>query len=124
MSVASIERSRAGTRRTAEAVPGGDRGRRRAPVRLTARGRALVLAVLVALALMVGSIAVATTGGSPSSRSALPTTVVEQGDTLWGIATRHAPDRDPLLTMDEIRRLNGIKGSTIEVGQELVLPAR
>lgn len=94
-----------------------------APLRLTRRGRALLLAVALVLALLVGGAAVAATDDGPPPRSDLPTVVVQEGDTLWRIAAQHAPDRDPVATMIEIRRLNGLRGSKIEVGQELVLPA-
>ena len=39
--------------------------------------------------------------------------VVEEGDTLYGIAREHG------LTVDELRRLNELEGSTIYPGQEL-----
>lgn len=51
---------------------------------------------------------------SPSPRRATPTTyTVRSGDTLTAIAAKHG------LSLDELRRLNGIKGSHIEVGQKL-----
>jgi len=83
-----------------------------------------VVASILLLALLLGGAALAAAGNPPGTASGLPTVVVEQGDTLWGIATRHAPDRDPVATMAEIRRLNDLRGSRIETGQELVLPPR
>jgi LysM repeat protein len=50
--------------------------------------------------------------------------VVGTGDTLWTVATEVDPQGDPRATIAELRRLNGLTGSTIEVGQELVLPTR
>ena len=54
---------------------------------------------------------------------AAPTVVVRPGDTLWSIATRYEPGPDPLAAIERIRRLNGLSGYRIEVGQTLTLPA-
>ena len=57
--------------------------------------------------------------------SAEPTVVVVQpDDTLWSVAARHAPGRDPFRTIEEIQRLNGIADHTIHPGQQLLVPAR
>ena len=90
-------------------------------VRLTRRGRA----VLIALALLLAAIAVLFT--APASQAAdparpAPTVVVRSGDTLWSIATRYAPGADPFVTIDEIRRLNGLSGYMVPVGVRLTLP--
>jgi LysM repeat protein len=61
---------------------------------------------------------------TPPRSDSRPTVTVRSGDTLWNIATRHAPDANRGDTMDEIRRLNRLDGSRIEVGQQLVLPYR
>jgi nucleoid-associated protein YgaU len=50
--------------------------------------------------------------------------VVQPGDTLWSIAQRYAPARDPFETIDEIRRLNGITDYTVRPGQRLIIPRR
>jgi LysM repeat protein len=92
-------------------------------VRLTRRGRL----VLIALALLLAAIAVLLV--APASQAAGPagpstTVVVERGDTLWSIAAKYAPGRDPFATIDEIRRLNGLSDYTIQPGQRLTLPRR
>jgi LysM repeat protein len=94
-------------------------------VRLTSRGRAVVIGLLLNL-LVVGLAAAFLAGGSaPADRPAATATVVVQaGDTLWGIAKRVDPTGDPQRTVAELRELNGLQASTIEVGQQLVLPAR
>jgi len=51
-----------------------------------------------------------------------PTVVVQPDDTLWAIATRSAPDRDPYAAMAEIKKLNGIRGYVVHPGQRLQLP--
>ena len=99
----------------------GHRRRGRSVVRLTRRGRAVVLVLLLALAGLVAALA------APASRAADPsgaaeTAVVEPGDTLWSIAARHRPGRDPFGTIDAIRHLNGLTDYTIHPGQRLRLP--
>jgi LysM repeat protein len=45
--------------------------------------------------------------------------VVQPGDTLWRLAGRVAPDRDPLAEIDELRRLNHLDGPVLRPGQVL-----
>jgi LysM repeat protein len=64
---------------------------------------------------------------APSSRAAdppgpAPTAEVLPGDTLWSVAQRHRPARQPFRVIDEIRRLNGMDDYTIHAGQRLILP--
>jgi Tfp pilus assembly protein FimV len=47
--------------------------------------------------------------------------VVRPGDTLWDIAMRLAPDRDPRAVTAALERAAG--GTTIRAGQRIVLPA-
>jgi LysM repeat protein len=82
-----------------------------------------VVALLVGL--LVGVFAIA----SPPGRAANPSgthrvAVVQPGDTLWSIAERYAPGSDRLETIAEIRRLNGLRDTTVHPGQHLVLPIR
>jgi LysM repeat protein len=93
----------------------------RGRVRLTRRGRAVVVGVLVLLAALTTAVL------APASRAADPsppaaTAVVQPGDSLWSIAERHAPGHDPIATVEEIRRLNGLDGYTVHAGQRLAVP--
>jgi hypothetical protein len=95
--------------------------RHRRAVRLTRRGRA----VLWLVALLVTGLGLVL--AAPASEAADPagperTVVVQPGDTLWSIAQRYAPGGDPFTTIDEIRRLNGLTGYTIQAGEKLTLP--
>jgi LysM repeat protein len=92
-------------------------------VRLTRRGRVVVLCFCLLLAGLVAALA------SSASRAAQPgdppepeVAVVLPGDTLWSVAARHAPSDDPYGMIEEIRRLNDLSGHTIQPGQELILP--
>jgi len=49
--------------------------------------------------------------------------VVRQGDTLWSIATRLEPGRDPRQVVDAVARRNHIEGASLVPGQVLVVPA-
>ncbi|WP_158581683.1 LysM peptidoglycan-binding domain-containing protein [Actinomadura spongiicola] len=102
-----------------------------APIRLTRRGRAVVICfaatvTLVSLWLNVGPGALA--GGRDSRDTpsrATRTVVVEPGDTLWDFAADADPDTDPRLVVQRIIDLNGLGGDpTVVPGQELRLPAR
>lgn len=49
--------------------------------------------------------------------------VVEPGDTLWGIAASHKPEKTATLNYIEgIKRLNGLESSRIMAGDVLSLP--
>lgn len=95
-----------------------------ARVRLTRRGRAvvLVLALGVLLGAMValGGFATATrTGGSPQ-----PVRVIEvhDGDTLYGIAGRIAEPGQVRAMVHRIEELNSLPGSSVQAGQKLAIP--
>jgi hypothetical protein len=97
----------------------------RAPVggrlRLTRRGRVVVMmAFLLLVTVVVAVLAPASRADEPPG--AAPTAVVQPGDTLWSVAARHRPSRDPYQMIDEIRRINGLDGYTVHAGQRLVLP--
>ncbi len=101
------------------------------PIRLTRRGRAVLVGFaatvpLVALWLTVGPGAFAGAGeGDRGGPSGPPrTVVVGPGDTLWGIASAADPGADPRRTVDRIMDLNGLRGDpVVRPGQELRLPA-
>jgi LysM repeat protein len=50
------------------------------------------------------------------------THVVREGETLWSLARRLEQGEDPRRLVDEIRKLNRLKGAVIVPGQELELP--
>jgi Tfp pilus assembly protein FimV len=93
-----------------------------APVRLTRRGRIVVLVALLLLTIGLAALAAAP-GQAADPAGSLSTTVVAPGDTLWSVAARWAPGRDRFRTIDEIRRLNGIGDYTVHPGQRLIMPS-
>jgi hypothetical protein len=111
--------------RAAPASTHGDPGRR-VPVRLTRRGRLAVQVAVVAIA----SLAFAGIAAASKATPGVWTTrgdhavVVHEGDTLWTIAARQLPGADRREAVEAIRQLNGLNGTRIEVGQQLILPSR
>lgn len=91
-----------------------------APLRLTRRGR-VVLGVAVA-ALCAGVVLLAWHSAPSPAQPAKPApaaVTVHSGDTLWSIAARVAPDRDPRAEVVQLRRLNNLTSAELAVGQVL-----
>jgi len=93
-------------------------------VRLTRLGRLMVgfVAAMLGLTVFTGAAAVAVRHGRPAP--ALPssdpaTVVVQPGETLWTIARRVAPARDPREVVTDLRRLNALPTADIRAGQQL-----
>jgi nucleoid-associated protein YgaU len=84
------------------------------------------LAVILALAggVAVGSwIAPLLSGGGADLRLAGESVVVvQQGDTLWSIASSLDGGSDVRAVVDEIQDLNGLRGTGIRPGQTLLVP--
>lgn len=94
-----------------------------APVRLTRRGRALLVLLLVSVVLVAFSLG-RTSADAGSSRPPAPrTTIVQPGETLWAIAQRVAPGADPRQTIARLTSLNNLDSTPIVAGQKLLLPA-
>ena len=98
---------------------------RRGGLRITARGRRLVLLVLVLV--LAGAVVLWHAGESQAGQQAEPApaltqVTVQSGDTLWSVAHRIAPQRDARDVVDQLRRLNGLSTGQLRVGQQLLLP--
>jgi hypothetical protein len=95
------------------------------PLRLTRRGRVVVLTLFVLLASLASAV-LWTTASRAEERPAgpAPTVVVQSDDTLWDIAARTSPGRSPHDVVAEIRRLNGLGADDIAIhgGETLVVP--
>jgi hypothetical protein len=93
-------------------------------LRLTRRGRAVLL-VVTALVLFL-AVSLGRTGSQAAtvteSGPGLQQTTVQSGDPLWSIAQRIAPDNDPREVMAQLRRINHLHGSSLQAGQQLLLP--
>jgi LysM domain len=60
-------------------------------------------------------------GDGPDRPAPRVTYVVESGDTLWSIARRVAPGRDPRPVVDGLIEANDLRGG-LQAGQELSIP--
>ncbi len=94
-------------------------------VRLTRRGRVVVvvlaLLALLAIGFVIASGSVATDEpGTPEPTSVV---MVGSGDTLWDIAAGIADDGDVRAMIDRIERLNALDSGMVVAGQKLVVPA-
>lgn len=93
-------------------------------VRLTRRGRlvvlvaALVVLLCVGIALGAGSVASERPGTPEPTRIVM----VGTGDTLWAIASELADDGDVRAMVDRIERLNALDSALVEAGQRLRVP--
>ncbi len=96
---------------------------RQAPLRLTARGRAVLVAAFVAIGLAVslftGAISLAGTASTPVP---VRYVTVGSGQTLWAIAGEVAPGVDRRDTVAQILELNALAGSGVQAGQQIAVP--
>jgi Tfp pilus assembly protein FimV len=93
-------------------------------VRLTRRGRLLLVALAAASGVLVAA-AVGSLGGDAGDGLELAgarSVVVQPGDTLWTIAASVATGEDVRAVVDELREANDLQSTTLVPGQVLTLP--
>lgn len=98
-------------------------------VHLTRRGRLLRSLGAVLLTCGLGATAghrllgeeVSATTQQPTQPQTVEV-VVQAGDSLWSIAERVAPERDPREVVTAVRELNGLRSNLIQPGQVVLLP--
>ena len=103
-----------------------------APLRLTRRGRIVLIGVpLVLLAVLLLSLAgvfhsPAKASDSASDLAVTPTltVTVQPGQSLWAIASAVAPDRDARDVVADIVQLNNLRAESVLPGQQLFVPTR
>ena len=108
----------AATQRTRPPAPA------KAPLRLTRRGRVVVTLLMLGLLLLattfIGSRSAATKdAGTPVHTR---TVVVDEGDTMWGIASEVAHGRDIRAVIHDIEELNALTGPELVEGQKVAVP--
>jgi hypothetical protein len=90
--------------------------------RVRRRRIAALLATVSAAWLLGGPLAEAVgLGNGPTSPAR--THVIRTGETLWGIAVRYEPSRDPRETVDAIARANDLDAGSLAPGQEILVPS-
>jgi LysM domain len=103
----------------------------RAPVRLTRRGRAVVVCLLVT-GLTIGALLISllASGGAQATNhgqaragyQGMRQIVVRPGQTLWSIASAAEPSADTRVVVQEIMSANALAGGLISAGQLLWIP--
>jgi hypothetical protein len=93
-------------------------------VRLTRRGRLVLTALFVGLILAVLTVFGATSAATGEAGEPVPTrtVMVDEGDTLWGIAADVAAPGEVREMVHRIEELNALSGAGVYVGQEIAVP--
>lgn len=94
-----------------------------APMRLTRRGRVVLVLLAFALVVALGSIAGRALAARPVVEPAYQVIVVAPGQTLWGIASEIAsPDEDVRDVVAQLASLNELDSVALIAGEELRVP--
>jgi LysM repeat protein len=94
-------------------------------VRLTRRGRFVVISVLATLllaAFLIGRTGTSIASTDKAAPKPYALTTVQPGETLWTVAKRVAPGHDPRALVAQITSLNHLNGGAVQAGQQLLLP--
>jgi hypothetical protein len=92
-------------------------------IRLTARGRLVVLVLALMVIAVVGVLLSATSSADDDS-SGYPTrtVVVAAGDTLWAIADDAAGDESTRDMVSRIQSINALDTAGLQAGQRILVP--
>ena len=92
-------------------------------LRLTGRGRGLLIAVALGLAATWTVLGPGAHAGDGVPAVQVTAVTVAPGQTLWQLARSVAgPDQDVRDVVDELVQLNGLDGVALQVGQQLLVP--
>ncbi len=93
------------------------------PLRLTGRGRVVLVILVMVVSCLVLSVARVTSSAAPTrGDGATRVHVVRPGETLWGIARVLAPDGDTRVVVARLAGLNRLETIDLVPGQTLRLP--
>ena len=97
-------------------------------LRLTQRGRSLLVAV-IAGPLVIAAMIFALNGGEATASLGGPDVpfqyvTVSSGESLWQLAGQLAPTADPREVIEQIVQLNQLTSSDVFAGQELAIPGQ
>jgi LysM repeat protein len=91
-------------------------------LRLTRRGRIVLVVLPAVLTLSSAFVGVSAPFAQADPAAAHGSVIVADGDTLWTIAERLAPASDPRDTVVQLERANGLSGAEVAAGARLVVP--
>lgn len=92
-----------------------------ARLRLTRRGRVVVLGGGLMLALGLG-LGLSANSSATEFPATLSTVTVGPGETLWGIAASVSSDGRTGDMVQQIKELNGLAGGSLQAGQKIRVP--
>ncbi|MFJ6001996.1 LysM peptidoglycan-binding domain-containing protein [Arthrobacter sp. NPDC092385] len=111
-------------------APSGDGQRStQRPLTLTRRGRLLLVGLPIALGvaalILLGAFLTsqAQAGESAPTTSQTLEVSIAAGESLWDLAVRYAPERDPRDVVAEMVELNNLGTSIVQAGQRISVPA-
>jgi LysM repeat protein len=94
-----------------------------ATVRVTRRGRIVLVFAVMLLAVIAGiTVGHGSSLAADRSHPVRHTLIVAPGETLWSVAARIAPQQDPRLIVADLEALNHLSSPSIEAGEQLVVP--
>lgn len=97
-------------------------------LRLTARGRAVLVALAAApilvTVLLAGWNPSGAVAGSEAGTGDFSYVEVAPGQSLWQLAESLAPTADPRDVISDVMRLNSLDSATVVAGQRLAIPPR
>lgn len=94
------------------------------PLRMTRRGRAVLVTLAIAAGLVLGFLGGRVEAAASADAQLPAQVVVEDGDTLWGFAAEVAqPGEDVRDVVLALQRLNGLPTADLVPGDVLLLPA-
>jgi nucleoid-associated protein YgaU len=107
---------------TARARSRATRPARRSALRLTRRGRAVVVLAVLVLLVVGFSMGRVSSQAAGNAHRVVHTVTVRPGETLWQIAERVAPSADPRVVVAEIEAANHLRADGVLPGQQLAVP--
>jgi hypothetical protein len=99
---------------------------RRSHLRMTKRGRTVLL-TLIASPLVVAALVFGLNAGeatATNSSTPLSRVTVVGGETLWSLARQLAPNADPRDVVADIMSVNRMSSADIQPGEQLAIPAQ
>lgn len=94
-------------------------------VQLTRRGRLVLTLLFLGLVLAALTFFGSTSAASGEAGEPIPTSTVtvQEGDTLWEIASTVAAPGEVRAMVHHIEELNALSGASLSIGQKLAIPA-
>jgi LysM repeat protein len=95
-------------------------------LRMTKRGRTVLLTLIAAPLVVVALALGINAGGATATNSSTPLAkiTVVNGETLWAVAKQIAPNSDPRDVISDIMSVNRLSTADIYPGEQLSIPAQ